>query len=146
MDTLSPVRDIRRITTADREWLHEICTKAYDADYYDPVASETWFRAMMRDENHLLLRGEHGFMTAIVSGPPWAPKRLRGSFGPVASIGGASIGAALDLVEMTTQCLAWAKGRLATEFFFGTVTGADLGPLARRFGGRPVSPHYIVDL
>jgi hypothetical protein len=139
-------RTIRKIVDADRDWIHEVSAKAYASNYYDPAAAEAWFRKMMADDNHLLLRGEFGFMTAYVSGLPWLPSRLRGAFGPVASIGGPSFKAAGDLLDMTRMCLAWAKERGAVEFYFGAVTGVDFSALAKRFGGRAVSPYYVVDL
>jgi hypothetical protein len=133
---------IRRVASTDIPWMLAVAEGCYPDGYYEPQAAARWLEAMLASETHLMLRGTHAFMTAIVADIPWAPQRRRGMFGPVASDGSAPH----EILNMTQEALAWAKGKGACDFYFGAVTGVDFGPLARRFGGRPVSPYYVVDL
>lgn len=47
---------------------------------------------------------------------------------------------------MNRRAIDWARERGASKFYWVAITGVDLGPLARAFGGKPVSPSYVLDL
>ena len=134
---------IRRVTEEDIPWLHALCASAYPPGYYDPIASEQWLRLLLCTPSVLLLRGSSAWLNGAVSSLPWQPATREARLLPVASN---SPRAAWELVKMTGMAIDWAREKGASKFYFAAVTGVDLGPLARRFGAKPVSPSYVLDL
>lgn len=122
--------------------MHETCARAYPPGYYDPVASEVGVRRFLASSDALLLRGNVSWLGVSVGGPWWNPKEREARFLPIVSAGQATF----ELLKMVKMAMDWARERGAKRFYFVAVTGVDLGPLARRFGGVPVSPSYVVEL
>ena len=132
----------RPCTVADVPWMLEVAARSYERGTFEPAAASGWLLSLIGNPACLCLRGEKAVLIAAVSRLPYNPKRRRGSFMPIFSKGNA----ARELLEMTATALRWAKDKGADEFIMGADTGTDMGPLARRFGGKPVCPAYVVEL
>lgn len=133
---------IRRASLDDLPWLMGLAEQAYPPEIYDRDAATAWTRSLLTSPACLFLRGERAAMVAIVKSFPYAPTVKAGYFLPVASLGSSG----RELVKMTAMVLDWAKGEGAKDFYFAAVNGVDFGPLAKRFGGVPSSPSYVVSL
>lgn len=96
----------------------------------------------MKSPNAFLMRGERAWLNVGLSSLPWQPTTKEARFLPIASQGRGMV----ELVRMTELAIDWAREKGASRFYFAAMTGIDLGPLAKRFGARPVSPSYVLDL
>ncbi len=133
---------IRIARVSDLPWLLKTACIAYPPGTFVAAAAEGWLRSLLQNPTCLFLRGDRAALVAIVKQLPYAPDIRHGYLLPVWSRGKA----ARELVKMTDMVLRWARERGASEFYFSAVTGCDFGPLARKFGGVPVSPSYVVRL
>ena len=130
---------VRVVTPDDIPWLHAVCAAAYQRGHYEPDAAEIWVRAMIASPAYLVLRGRKAWMAATVSGLPYAPKYLVGRIVAVAGKASKELFAMADIVA------AWFRRMGAKAIYLGTITGVDLGPIARRLGAKPNSPSYVVE-
>ncbi len=133
---------IRLAKLADLPWLIETARIAYEHGTFNDAAAEKWLRSLMDSPSVLFLRGDRAAAVAIIKELPYAPGIRSGYLLPVFSRGNAGA----ELMRMTDMILKWAHTHGAGAFYFAAVTGVDFGPLARRFGGVPVSPSYVVRL
>ena len=53
--------NIRKVTLADADWLHEVAEHAYPAGTYDRDDAERWMTAIIASDDHLVLRGDNAF-------------------------------------------------------------------------------------
>ena len=131
---------IRKATLADIDWMMSVAAVAYPNGTYEEEAGRKYYELMMNNKNCLILRGEKAVLGAAIVSMPYAPSIKFGTTLPIASLGNSG----LELLKMTKQILEWAKDKGATHFNFAAITGVDLGPLAKRFNGVPISPSYVV--
>jgi len=132
---------IRKATIDDIDWMMLVAAAAkYPKGTYEKKACRKYLESIIGNKNCLLLRGEKAVMGAAVISYPYAPSIKFGITLPIASMGNSGS----ELLKMTKQILQWAKDGGATHFDFAAVTGVDLGPLAKRFNGVPISPSYVV--
>ncbi|CAB4135440.1 hypothetical protein UFOVP1078_15 [uncultured Caudovirales phage] len=131
---------IRKATIDDIDWMMSVAAVAYPNGTYEEEAGRKYWESIMGNKNCLLLRGEKVVMGAAVISSPYAPNIKFGITLPIASLGNSGS----ELLKMTKQILQWAKDSGAIHFNFAAITGVDLGPLAKRFNGVPISPSYVV--
>jgi hypothetical protein len=131
---------IRKATIDDVDWMMSVAAAAYPNGTYEEEAGRKYWESIMGNKDCLLLRGEKVVMGAAIVSMPYAPSIKFAITLPIASLGNSGS----ELLKMTKQILAWAKDKGATHFNFAAITGVDLGPLAKRFNGVPVSPSYVV--
>jgi len=131
---------IRKATIDDVDWMLSIAATAYPKDTFEEAAGRNYLTAIVNSDRCLLLRGEKSFMGGAVVSIPYAPSVKYGTTLPIASSGNA----ASEILKMTKQILEWAKDKGVAYFNFDALTGVDLGPLAKRFNGLPISPTYSV--
>lgn len=131
---------IRPATDEDLDWLMNVAGTAYPAGTYDQQAGRNYWRQIINSPVCHMYRGERSAMAAMLVSMPYAPAQKFATLLPVMSLGNAGA----ELMIMTRILLDWAKEQGASRFDFSAITGVDLGPLARRFGGVPVSPAYTV--
>lgn len=133
---------IRNATEQDLDWLMFVAKHAYENGTYDEEAGKNYWKQIMSNPSCKLLRGDKAAMGAIIVSMPYAPSKKFAALLPVMSLGNS----ASELMKMTRMLIEWAKNEGASRFDFSAITGVDLGPLAKRFGGVPISPAYTVRL
>jgi hypothetical protein len=131
---------IRPATIEDMDWLMSVAATAYPEGTYEEGAGRAYWKAIIESGKCLLLRGEKAAMGAMIVQMPYAPTVRFATLLPVMSSGNAG----MELMKMTRKLVDWAKLQGAERLDFSALTGVDLGPLAKRFGGVPVSPAYTV--
>ena len=53
--------------------------------------------------------------------------------------------ASKELFHMAEIAAEWFRSKGAKAIYLGTITGVDLGPIARYLGARQNSPSYVVE-
>lgn len=120
----------------------DVAKAAYLPGTYDDEAGRKYWAAIIDSQTCLLLRGDKAVMGFAIVSMPYLPAYKFAATLPICSLGNAG----RELLQMTKQGLEWAKTQGAAHMDFSAVTGKDLGALARRFGGVPISPSYRVPL
>ncbi|MDE2099895.1 MAG: hypothetical protein KGL39_21760 [Patescibacteria group bacterium] len=133
---------IRPLTPADFPWCHDLCRRAYPLGYYDPMASQRWFEALLQSSGFRALRGDKAFAIAAIQERPWNPARTDAFLLPVV----APDRSGFELYRLIRALVVWAKRVGADQFHFDAITGVDFGPIAQRLGAKPASPNYILQL
>lgn len=132
---------IRRLTWEDREWAQELCRLGYPQDYFNPEASENWLRPLLDHSSVLALRSDKAIWITALTRYPFNPALRYAMTFAIVSVGENPF----TLVKMARQSVEWAKAQGAVDYIFETMTGVDLGPIARRLGAKPASPAYKLE-
>jgi hypothetical protein len=131
---------IRKATLEDIERGLVLCKKLYPGR---PVhLGIPWIIDCMRRADRLVLVSDHG--VGVATG------FLKYGWFPMAQMEILAVlpeAPKMEAVRFLRTMIAWAKANGAKRFLISADSGIDLGPLARRVGGRTRdTPHYYVPL
>lgn len=133
---------IRTATVADIPAILAISRDSYTI-VSDWEQTEAWMHRMINHPDCMFVLSDNGYGVATLMAPFWAPGDLQGHMVILASRSGSS---GMQGCALVRAMASWAKSRGAKVFRFGSETGIDLGPIARRLGARQNAPNYTMDL
>lgn len=135
---------IRQCTNADIDFLIDVAREAYP-EGFDEKSTRDWLKVRLNDANLGFFRGERSAGSALLQAKFHAPSRRQCYLLHIAAKR-AGNGLAWEPLAIIDALAAWAKQQGATKFWFGDITGIDMGAFAKRRGGYQAGHTYVLDL
>lgn len=133
---------VRRMTKPDIDWAVELASSYYEGRF-NRDAVRAWGYARLAEPGMVFLRNEHAFGVAHLSERYIAPGHQQAYLTLLYAEPNTNGRAVLAIINALRE---WAVEKQATKFWFGDVTGHDMGKLATVIGGRLAGHTYVVDL
>lgn len=131
-------------TSADVEWLAALGDARYLGmeEGYEPKAARNWLRQIIGHQDVLAVRGEASAAVAFIIRPSWAPGTRYCDLGMIcAAPDNASVWEPLALLRALH---ARSKAAGCSRFYIHS-SFANIGPLAKRLGGRALPASYVLE-
>jgi len=138
-----PPPDIRRCGADDIDWMADIAWRRYP-DEFDFESAKAWGAARINDPQMRFVRGIRTFGVAHLARRFNAPKRVQAYLTLLYADPGKTL--STEPFRIVEALVAWAKEQGATKFWLSDISGCDLGPFAKRLGGRLAGHTYVIDL
>lgn len=136
---------IRLCTPDDVEWMISIANGRYPGEF-DPEQARAWVPARLKEPTMLFIRGERSFGVAHLAKRFNSPTRVQAYLTLLYSEPGFMRSLSLEPFQLIKRMIEWGKEKGATKFWMSDISGVDLGPFAKRLGGRLAGHTYVVDL
>lgn len=134
---------IRLCTPDDVEWMIKVASSRYPGEF-DPDQARVWVPQRLTSPDMLFIRGEHSFGVAHLARRFNAPDRVQAYLTLLYS--DADNTHLLEPLMLVKNMKEWAVSKNASKFWMSDISGIDLGPFAKRIGGRLAGHTYVVDL
>ena len=138
-----PPPAIRRCTQADVAWMAGVAHRRYPGEF-DLKSAVAWAAQQVNNPQMVFIRGDRSFGVAHLARRFNAPSRVQAYLTLLYAEPGTTL--PLEPFRVVEALVAWAREQGATKFWLSDISGCDLGPFAKRLGGREAGHTYVIDL
>ena len=135
---------IRVATISDLDDLIEIARECYGRDTFNTSASRLWANRAIGNPDGIFIRSDDGFAVAGAQSFPHEPNILRARLIYIASR--CKNPWTFDGYRMFLHLVIWAREIGASSFHFGSETGVDFSPFAKRLKACQDTASYSLGL